>query len=333
MPGQASRVTPAWEHLSVYRYEVRLSLERPLREDAARRSILWRGAFGEVFRALVCHDVTLACAACPLRTRCPFSCIFSPAIPPGRPDIARLRDPPRPFVLHDPRPEMPELPAKTALHLSFSLVGSAVAGLPYFVVTLRRLGECGLGRLRTRFDVLRVQALSPDGIPSADVYAPGGDVRLVETPVTAPALARPGDEHARRIRVRFRTPTDARGRDEPVGQAPTFGTLLRRARDRASALATFFGTGPLFCDPGSIGAVADEADRVAMLRADVTSETHTRRSRRTGERHPLEGVVGSIDYEGVSMGAFMPWLRLAEVLGVGRHATFGQGQIDVNVLG
>ena len=284
MLDQEPCATPSWEHLPVYRYEVRLSLELPLHEDAARRSILWRGAFGEVFRSLVCHDITLACAACPLRTRCPFSCIFSPAIPAGRPDIARLRDPPRPFVLHDPRPEMPELPAKTPLRLTFTLVGSAVAGLPYFVVTMRRLGERGLGRLRTRFDVLGVQALGPDGLPSGDVYLPGADVRLIETPVTAPTLARPGDEHAKRIRVRFRTPTDARGRDEPPGDAPTFGTLLRRARDRASALATFFGTGPLLPDSRSIGAAADEADRVATQRAEVTSETHMRRSRRTGER-------------------------------------------------
>jgi CRISPR/Cas system endoribonuclease Cas6 (RAMP superfamily) len=29
----------------------------------------------------------------------------------------------------------------------------------------------------------------------------------------------------------------------------------------------------------------------------------------------------------------MPWLRLAEALGVGKHATFGQGRIAAEVLG
>jgi hypothetical protein len=29
----------------------------------------------------------------------------------------------------------------------------------------------------------------------------------------------------------------------------------------------------------------------------------------------------------------MPWLRLAEVVGVGKYATFGNGRIAVDVLG
>ena len=90
---------------------------------AHRRAILWRGAFGSVFRGLVCHDEQLACEACPLRSACPFPRVFAPSIPEGRPTIARLKDPPRPFVISDPEPESAALPARTPLGLG--LVRSA----------------------------------------------------------------------------------------------------------------------------------------------------------------------------------------------------------------
>ena len=45
----------------------------------------------------------------------------------GRPEIARMRDPPRPFVLVDPHPASPSLPAGEAVTLGLTLVGAAVA--------------------------------------------------------------------------------------------------------------------------------------------------------------------------------------------------------------
>lgn len=56
------------------------------------------------------------------------------------------------------------------------------------------------------------------------------------------------------------------------------------------------------------------------------------RSTRTGQRHPLEGLVGEAVFEG-ELGRFMPMLRLGELLQVGKHATFGLGRVEVEVLG
>lgn len=319
-----------WSALPFHRYQVELCLARPLAMPSSNRSVLWRGAFGAVFRSLVCHDTRLDCATCPLRARCPYPAVFAPSARPDRPEIARLRDPPRPFVLRDPRPDDDELPADRPLPLGITLVGTAATELPYFVVTFRRLGEEGLGRDRVRFRVAGLRALDAAGLPTGDVLAEDGSVRLVTKPLTASDLARPGDADATRVRIRFRTPTDVRHAGEQPGDAPSFGALIRRARDRAGALAAFYGGGSLVNDPS---AVAEAASRVALVQSDVSGETLLRRSARTGERHPLEGVVGWAAYEGPGLGALLPWLRVAEVLGVGKHTTFGQGQIEVGVLG
>lgn len=325
----------AFDGLSLHRYRLTVRLARPLAIPAHQRAVLWRGAFGTVFRSLVCHDLALECQACPLRSACPFPRVFAPSIPEGRPAIARLKDPPRPFVITDPQPGSPSLPAGDPVPLGLTLVGTAVTELPYFVVGFRRLGEDGIGPARTRFEVEAVVCIDAADMTGPTVFERGSDlVRPLRLPLRARDLTRPGDAAARRVRVRFLTPVDLRSENEAPsglhGDAPSFGTLIRRARNRATALATFFGEQQISHDPR---AAADLADRVTLTRSEVTRAEMVRRSSRTGQRHPIGGVVGSVLYEGEGIGELMPWLRIAEVIGVGKHATFGNGRIAVEVVG
>jgi hypothetical protein len=326
--------TPDLSALPLYRYRVDLTLARPLELGACERAVMWRGAFGAVLRSLACHDRDLDCAACALRPRCPYARFFCPTIPAGRPEIARLRDPPRPFVLADPRPEANELPGGVPVALGLAVVGTAVEDLPYFVVTLRKLGEDGVGTKRVRFRIESVRCVDACGVPTEKVFERGSDVvRSTRQALRATDLERPGDASAKRVRVRFVTPADVRGaaaQQGAAGEAPAFGVLVRRARDRLGALATFFGDGPLGIDPRAIGA---EADGVRTSASEILVAEHARRSSRTGQRHPIRGVVGAAVYEGEQVAGAMPLLRLAEVVGVGKHATFGNGRIEVQVVG
>jgi len=321
--------------LSFYRYRFEMVLDRPLVVAAPNRSVLWRGAFGQVFRSLVCHDIALDCQRCPLLTACPFPRVFAPRLPADRPAIRRLRDPPRPFVFVDPCPGSASLSASRPIGLELVVVGNAVTELPYFVVALRRLGIEGIGRARVTFEVERVHALGATGEPIDCIFQRGSDlVRPIRRALGARDVVRPGDAEARRVRVHFLTPTDLRGVVADVAEGstiagPSFGLLVRRARDRLSALATFFGTGPLEHDAKGLGELAD---RTSLVEAHVSRTSIARRSTRTGERHAIGGWVGSALYEGPTVAAAMPWLRLAEALGVGKHATFGNGRIAVEVI-
>jgi hypothetical protein len=330
----SARDLDALDSLALHRYRVDLVLERPIEVPAHQRAVLWRGAFGAVFRSLVCHDLDLACEACPLRAVCPFPRVFAPSVVEARLAIARLRDPPRPFVLFDPHPASPSLPSGEPLALGFTVVGTAVVELPYFVVALRRLGDDGIGRGRARFRVDAVRCVDAARLSGEAVYTRGSElVRPIRLPLRARDLMRPGDDAAGRLLVTFVTPTDVRGGSTDAtisGEAPAFGNLVRRARDRAGALATFFGGGPLGHDPRAVGAAADG---VTIARAEIARREIARRSTRTRQRHPVGGVVGAVVYEGAGVAVAMPWLRLAEALGVGKHATFGNGRIEVDVLG
>lgn len=319
------------EGLPLHRYRASLAFRDPLDVPPTHRGILFRGAFGITFRRLVCHDLTLDCAQCPLRGVCAYPAVFAPLAPEGTP--ARLREPPRPFVLGSVAPDHARVDAGTVTELRFCLVGRAQRAFPHFVVTLQRLGSDGIGRTRARFEVGDIRHLS-DGSEAEEIVFDARK-RTVSTgamPVTASSLLRPGDGSARRARVTFVTPTDLREGGRQAAWPPSFGTLIRRARDRAGALATFFGDGPL-ADAAKMREVGARADAVTVVDAQLHRVRATRRSARTGERHPIEGVCGWVEYEGEEIAAAMPWLRVAEVVHVGKHATFGAGEIGVQVVG
>ena len=67
-----------------------------------------------------------------------------------------------------------------------------------------------------------------------------------------------------------------------------------------------------------------------MVRCKLTWEKVERKSGRTGQIHPLGGFLGDADYEG-DLAEFLPWLRVAQWVGVGRQTVWGKG--DVRVVG
>lgn len=320
----------SFEGLRIYRYSVRLVFERGLDVPPQGRGVLFRGAFGEEFRRLACHDVQLDCKACMLNAACPYTAVFRPELTVHEVTIARMREPPRPFVLSDPLPESMALPPGVPVTLSLTVVGPTHRLIPHFTATLRRLGEVGIGKKRTRFQVASIHAVDAGDVPREDVWRDGAPiVRPVGLPLTASDLERPGDAIAKRVRVRYRTATLLRADGVPQSE-PSFGVLARRLRDRMSALAVFYGEGPFEVD---VEGLARKADGIATVVAEFQRATWVRTSARTRQKHPIEGVVGEAVYEGEGLGELMPLLRLGEALHVGRHASFGNGKIEVEVLG
>jgi CRISPR/Cas system endoribonuclease Cas6 (RAMP superfamily) len=67
-----------------------------------------------------------------------------------------------------------------------------------------------------------------------------------------------------------------------------------------------------------------------MTASEIRFLEATRRSSRTGQRHPIGGFAGRARYEG-PLAEFLPWLRTAAFTGVGRQTTWGKGEIRVRV--
>ena len=145
----------------------------------------------------------------------------------------------------------------------------------------------------------------------------------------APPLAldlEPQAGRVERVEVRFLSPTELKS-GGTIAPRPEFAILFARLRDRISTLRALYGAGPLEIDFRGMG---ERAATVRMSRCDVCWETVQRKSGRTGQVHPLGGFTGTAEYQG-NLAEFVPWLRAARWVGVGRQTVWGKG--DVRVVG
>jgi hypothetical protein len=129
-----------------------------------------------------------------------------------------------------------------------------------------------------------------------------------------------------RIRVAFQTPTELKANGQDA--KGEFSVLLARARDRLSTLRSLYGAGPLDID---FRGLAERAGSVKTLRSELRRVSVERRSSRTGQRHGIGGLVGFAEYEG-DLAEFLPYLEAAHWTGVGRHCTWGNGQIFIEII-
>lgn len=173
--------------------------------------------------------------------------------------------------------------------------------LDEFTRALEWVGRTGLGPARARAELASVSSRH----------------------VVLPAILDEGNLNAR-LTVRFLTPTELKVASVPA-MRPEFEVLIARTMERIDNLRRFYGEGPLGLNFAEARRVAG---RVRIAASDLRHVKAARRSGRTGQTHPLGGLLGEVKYEGPA-GSFVPLLRIAEWTGVGRQTTWGKGAIQV----
>jgi hypothetical protein len=218
---------------------------------------------------------------------------------------------PRPFVLRtaplDGQVVMPGEPFSFDLHV----FEWRVPVLGYFHEAFAMMAAEGLGPGRERARLTGVETLDLEGKPAAAGFR-----------CCAPLDAEWDDITA--VTLRFLTPTELKAEGRVV-EEPEFRHLFARIRDRIATLSALYGNGPLMLDFQALG---ERAGVVILERMDLNWEYASRRSSRTGQVHPLGGFTGTTEYRG-SLAEFLPWLRAAQWVGVGRQTVWGKGDVRV----
>jgi hypothetical protein len=187
--------------------------------------------------------------------------------------------------------------------------------LEHFRAAFAKLGENGVGPGRGRAGLDRVEQLD---------LADGGEI-VTDRPQAPSVVGLDADPTpVQRVSVRFATPTELKAAGGMAGR-PEFEILFGRLRDRISTLRAFYGAGPLDIDFRALG---HRAEGVRLKHADLKWERVQRKSGRTGQVHSLGGFTGTAEYEG-ELAEFLPWLRAARWVGVGRQTVWGKGEVRV----
>jgi len=226
-----------------------------------------------------------------------------------------LADWPRPFVLRAAHLDGLTVPPGGRFHLDIHVFDVREPSLDIFRAAFAAMGSSGLGAGRGRAELERVEQLDLD-----DRAAIAADVPGTPSVVTLDACGTPVE----RVSVRFVTPTELKAGGE-LAARPEFPILFSRVRDRLSTLRALYGAGPLEIDFRAMG---ERAGLVRMLRCDLEWDRTERRSGRTGQVHSIGGFTGEAEYQG-SLAEFLPWLRAARWVGVGRQTVWGKGEVRV----
>jgi len=281
-----------------------------------------RGAFGDLFRKLVCIPSCHDAQTCEMRSTCPYARVFEPQAARGE-GPSGLLDWPRPFVFRAAHLDGRTIPRGEAFYFDVHFFDIRDPALPYFVLAFAQLARDGLGPGRGSAELTAVDQLDLNGARMARVFDAEQSQMCKLAPPNIVDLSATL-ECADRVGVRFVTPTELKT-GHKLADRPSFGILFGRLRDRISTLRALYGTGSLEIDFRVMG---ERAAAVRMTRCELQRTEVDRLSSRTGQRHPLGGFVGEVEYEG-ELGEFMPYLRTGTWVGVGRQTVWGKGEIEV----
>jgi hypothetical protein len=281
-----------------------------------------RGAFGTIFRKLVCLPDCRDAKRCEVRVTCPYASVFEPQAARGE-GPSGLADWPRPFVFRAAHLDGHSIREGQPFHFDVNIFDVSNPALEYFVLAFAQLAREGLGPGRARAELVAVDQLDLSGLKMAQVFD-GKRFQMgeLERPNSVDLLGVPS--RVSRVRVRFVTPMELKS-EHQVAERPEFGILLGRLRDRISTLRTLYGDGPLDIDFRGMG---ERAAAVRLVRCELERADAERLSSRSGQRHSLGGFVGEAEYEG-DLGEFMRYLELGKWVGVGRQTVWGKGELEV----
>ncbi|MGQ9689475.1 MAG: CRISPR system precrRNA processing endoribonuclease RAMP protein Cas6 [Desulfobaccales bacterium] len=279
----------------------------------------FRGVFGHALKEVVCALKRQECPTCLLRRQCIYTQVFeSPpeAQPQGAPP------PPHPFVIEPPLDSRTHLAAGAYFDFTLLLFGPATQYLPYFVYAFQEMGKKGIGRQvqgrRARFRLLTVSSPTAGRLYSQeDKTLLSGGAEPLHLDGSDPAAQSVGE-----LTLALLTPLRLKFQNHLQAELP-FHVLVRACLRRVSLLFTCFGEGEPRLDYKGL---IHRAQEVQTLRSSLRWFDWRRYSQRQDQAMLMGGLVGSITYQG-NLGEYLPLLRFAEKVHLGKATTFGLGKI------
>ncbi len=306
---------------------------------------LLRGAFGHALRAAVCSmGPEQECATCRLRVACPYTRLFESLVEGAPPPFLKgLATAPRPYVF-EPRGGGEAFSPGDPLSFDLLLFGQAAELAPYAVLAIERMAVAGLGAQRHPFALERVEA--PEAGPggqevfsrAAGAAAPAAlALPLPIVPSSSPPSGMPpgaspgagaeGPPRASRALLRFLTPTRLKVGGRLMDEVGVRGLAFAMIR-RALEVAHFHVPGAAI--DWTFRPLLDCTGAVRVVASDLRWQDWQRYSNRQGRPMEMGGFVGTLEIAG-EIGPLVPLLRTAEVLHVGKGATFGLGHVAAEI--
>lgn len=297
--------------LAIARYRFTFTLQSPMALPFFSGSLL-RGAFGHALRSISCLTGIKECKSCPLYQSCLYTSIFEP--PPKAHSLQKLSQAPGCYVVEPPTLGQKELAGGETLNFNMVLWGKALEQLPLVILAWQRAGRQGLGRERTKAELMSVSLTGKEEQTVWHVSSPVLAGHSQQVSVTGSA----GES----VCLLFSTPLRLQDNGRPLHpDSITARALLMTLVRRVSLVGDMHLNIPLVDDSRSLSLAADDV----RLEHDLRWCDWERYSSRQKQKMALGGVVGSLRLAG-NIEPFREFLHLGQWLHFGKNSSFGMGR-------
>lgn len=313
--GHESSASSPFPEITRFRFRL-LALDRI--QLPAYPGSAWRGLLGHGLRHTACVTRQPSCAGCLLIHGCVYSQLFETPPPPGA-DLPGFSAVPHPFVLNiDPRAPRHYEPGE-ALTLGITLMGAAIAQVPYLIHALGVAGRRGIGAGQGTFTLVAVEREPLPGSGHWERVYPAESGGYLQRPAEPPrAPEAPGQ-----VRLRLVTPLRIKRDSHFIGPRDLQpGDLLRHLYNRLQRLASLYGGRP---DAFARERGADLAHGLSLRDPDLQWHDWTRYSSRQDTLMQLGGLLGGFRLTGQSLANVWPALWAGQWTHLGKGTAFGLG--------
>lgn len=280
-----------------------------------------RGAMGHALRQMVCLLPGEDCTRCMHRWQCAFVYIMATSRQ-ETDDQGKTRKQalPHPYVIEPPEEQTTNYRKGDLLTFHLLLIGNSIALLPLFISAFERVGKNGLGKGRHRYNLQKVE--QEDNKQLRLLWAGGNNLIRVPVPVDLKVENRWDD--ISNVTLQLHTPTRLvhKGR---LDDCPDFSILMRAVLRRIDSLGRIHGQGGLGIDFRNL---LNKTAQVELSDGKARWYDWERYSSTQASFMKLGGLVGELSFEG-ELGEFLPFLRITEVLHVGKGSSFGLGRYTI----
>lgn len=288
---------------------------------------IFRGMFGKALKDVICVLRTQKCIECLLQKTCAYVNIFETQLLPSKTKFSPC--PPHPFVLEPPLETKTNYKKGDTFEFTLKIFGEHNQKLPYFIYTIKQIGEFGIGRkLEKEMGKFRIDAVYKNDIliyeNSTRILNSNPEVQelYIDTKDFASLNSMPNS-----LELILITPLRVKYRNKLVDNLE-FHILVRAMLRRVADLFGHFDTTEPYLDFKSLIKLAEE---VSIQSSNVTWYDWERHSFRQKKTMKLGGLIGSIVYQG-PISDFLPLLNFCEKTHIGKQTTFGLGQFTYRLI-
>ena len=282
-----------------------------------------RGAMGASLKKVGCPMQCEVPGKCIVRERCPYAYCFETSVPANSERFRNLQSIPHPYLIEPPDLHHDPWNESEIMDFSLVLIGRAIDYFPYFVVAIDTMAKNGLGRSRTPFELVNVTAQNSDQ-KTQKIWEKDSEI-IQPLPPLKPASIK-FRSNSDQVTVQFKTPLRIIEKKQIIDKNLSFRSFARALLSRLSSMLYFHCQTELDIDFKNLLKMAEAAK---IVESDLAFKKVNRWSNRQRQKIPLDGLVGSVTWQGEAVRKLLPCIYAGQWVHIGKGAVFGLGKYKV----